>query len=62
MCTVCPSQFKEFSDLASYMEKDHKNEIYQSHDINSDPTFKCIRCASNFTTKRELTTHIKEKT
>ena len=37
------------------------NKINQSHDINSGPTFKCIRFASNFTTKIELTTHIKEK-
>lgn len=43
------------------MEKDHKNEINQSHEINSGPKYKCNRCASNFTTKRELTTHIKEK-
>ena len=43
------------------MEKDHKNEINQSHKINCGPIYKCNRCASNFTTNRELTTHIKEK-
>ena len=61
MCTVRPSQFNEFSDLASHMEKVHKNEFNHSHYRNSGPTFKCIRYASNFTTKKELTTHIKEK-
>ena len=58
MCTVCLLQFNEINGLASHMEK---NKINQSHDINSGPTLKCNRCASNFTIKRELTTHIKEK-
>ena len=49
-CTVCPLQFNEINDLASHMEKDHKNKINQSHDINYGPPFKCNRCASNFTT------------
>ena len=60
-CTVCPRNFKEIYGLASHIEKDHKNEINQSHEINSGSKYKCNRCASSFTTKRELTTHIKEK-
>ena len=61
MCTVCPQEFNKIDGLASHMESDHKNKINQSHDLNGGPTLKCIRCASNFTTKRELTTHIKKK-
>ena len=41
MCTVCPLQFEEIYGLAIFIEKNHKNQINKSHDINSGPTFKC---------------------